>query len=60
MIQMNPYTEGFESYGGEDFNPYPADSLAASEWEEGRCNAEQEAGDEYADYCDPSMRDLYE
>lgn len=40
--------------------PYDDASVLADEWEEGREHAEQEAGDEYADYCDPSMRDCYE
>lgn len=60
----SPYTLGCESAGDRDavnpFGQYDEDTAAFDLWEEGREAGEQEMSDEWADYCDPSMRDLYE
>lgn len=61
--RKSPYQLGYESAGKDvdcPFGQYDEDTAAWDEWHEGRENAEQEMGDEYADYCDPSMRDCYE
>lgn len=39
--------------------PYDDERLVDA-WEQAREDEEQRLGDEYADYMDPSMRDLYE
>lgn len=55
------YQRGRDSVADrEAVNPYPDDSPLAEEWENGRNDAEVEAGEEYAQFCDPSCRDLYE
>lgn len=59
--QDRAYQRGRESVADrEAVCPYPPGSDLEDAWEEGRDHAEVEMGEEYADYCDPSMRDLYE
>jgi hypothetical protein len=59
--RRNAYQEGRDSLADRDAEcPYDPESDLAEEWENGRNDAEVEAGEEFADYCDPSMRDLYE
>jgi len=45
-------------------NPFAYDEPREGEfyeaWNEGHESEQERMGDEYADYCDPSMRDLYE
>lgn len=48
----------------ESDNPFaydePREAPFAEAWEDGFNNEQERMGDEYADYCDPSMRDCYE
>lgn len=55
------YRLGVDSLGDRDADcPYPEGSDLAEHWADGRNDAEVEAGEEFAQYCDPSCRDLYE
>lgn len=60
------YREGQDSVADRDAEcPYGEhasllDAALVESWEEGREHAEEEMADEYAQFCDPSMRDLYE
>lgn len=55
---------GRDAAGMEIDNPFAYDEpLEQDFWEafeDGRQEREENMADEYADYCDPSMRDLYE
>ena len=58
-----PFQLGQESAGQDvdcPYGQYDEDTSAWDEWHDGREQEEQRMGDEYADYCDPSMRDCYE
>lgn len=59
----SPYQLGYESAGKDvdcPYGQYDEDQIAWDQWHEGREDAEERMADEYAQFCDPSMRDLYE
>lgn len=61
--KKTPFQLGYEAYGTRDaecpFGQHDEDT-AFIEWHDGYECAEEKASDEFAQYCDPSMRDLYE
>lgn len=57
----SPYQLGYESAGSDaecPFGEYDEDRSAWDAWHDGREDGEQRLADEFADACDPSMRDL--
>ena len=61
--EREAWQEGADSVIDRDaVNPYDenTESELFEAWENGREYEEDRMGDEYAQYCDPSMRDLYE
>lgn len=64
----SPYELGRASAGADVENPFgqyagneqgTGSDTAWDEWEDGRADAEQEAGEAYAETFDRSMRDVY-